>query len=514
MAEPLLEIKGLTKAFPGVQALSGVDFTLLPGEVHALVGENGAGKSTLVKIITGAQKPDAGTIRFEGRDLGGLDIATAIALGISVIYQELNLFPNLSVAENIFFGREPRRGAFVDMKRMHADAEGLFDRMGYRLDTRAKVGSFGAAYQQLVEIAIAVSRKAKLLIMDEPTAPLSSDEVGKLFELIRRLKAEGVSVIYISHRLEELDQICDRVTVLRDGQKVAELPLAEVSRERLISLMVGRPLTQQYPAKLPVPKDAPVLLSAEGIRAPRVKGCSFGLRRGEILGIGGLVGAGRTELVRAAFGIDRRQGGRVSLDGRVLRVGDPGRSISEGIVLIPEERKAQGILPNMSVADNMLFPGLRSYRLGPFLNGRRMRKAVGTMVDNLSIKTPTQEQRIVHLSGGNQQKVIIARWMLMDAEILVFDEPTRGIDVGARYEIYQLMNGLKASGKSLIVISSDMQELIGVSDRVLVMCDGLFTGSLSGDEITQENILRLAADFSPAGQSGATTSSDDREVPA
>ncbi len=496
MPAPLLELKSVSKSWPGVRALDKIDFSLERGEVHALVGENGAGKSTMIKILTGAIHADEGQIILDGQSYAGFSIKQAQNLGIGAIYQELNLIPNLSIAENIFFGREFRKHGLVDFARMHAEAGTILARMGFKLDTRARVGSLGTAWEQVVEIAMAVSKNIRILIMDEPTAPLSTDEVTKLFELIRRLKTEGVSIIYISHRLEELYEICDRVTVFRDGTRIETLPIGEAEKGRLISLMVGRPLLNQYPPRIPVPSASPTILEAEGLRSGKLKDVSLKLRRGEILGLAGLVGAGRTEVVRAIYGADRRSGGRVRKNGKEISIASPLDAIRQGIVLLPEERKSQGLFLNLSVNDNMVFPNLRKYRRLAMLNAKSIRQDVLGMIDSLRIKTSSERNRVLFLSGGNQQKVIIARWMLMEADVIIFDEPTRGIDVGAKFEIYTLMNKLKSEGKSLIVISSDMQELIGISDRLYVMCNGRMKGELVGQDIDQERILRLAADFS------------------
>jgi ribose transport system ATP-binding protein len=496
MPVPLLELKSISKSWPGVRALDSVDFSLESGEVHALIGENGAGKSTMIKILTGAIRADSGEIVLDGRSYQGFTIKQAQELGIGAIYQELNLIPNLSIAENVFFGREFAKQGLVDFRRLNTEAGLIIKRMGFDLDPRMTVGRLGTAWQQIVEIAIAISKNTRILIMDEPTAPLSTEEVSKLFQLIRRLKADGVSIIYISHRLEELYEICDRVTVLRDGARIDGFPIREAGKERLISLMVGRPLLNQYPPKLPVPSDSPPVLEVEGLQGGKFRNVSMVLRRGEILGLAGLVGAGRTELVRAIFGADAKTAGVVRKNGRKIEIGSPLDAIRNGIVLLPEERKSQGLFLNLSLSDNMVFPNLAKYGRLAILNAKLIKKDVLGMIASLRIKTSSDRNRVLFLSGGNQQKVIIARWMLMDADVIIFDEPTRGIDVGAKFEIYMLMNKLKSEGRSLIVISSDMQELIGVSDRVYVMCNGRMKGELVGEAIGQERILRLAADFS------------------
>jgi len=488
-------MKNINKYFPGVHALKDVDFQLEKGEVHALMGENGAGKSTLMKILTGVLVPDTGTITYLGQTYQKLDVSKAQDIGISMIYQELNLVPFLTVAENIYLGREPQKNGMLDSKKMYADAQNIFDSLGVSIDSHEKVKNLSVAYQQIVEVAKAISQNAQILIMDEPTGPLANDEVELLFKLVAKLKNEGVSIVYISHRMEEIFRICDRITVFRDGTFIQTLRVSDTDRDGLIKLMVGRDLTNQYPPQEAVGSPDDIKLELRNICNAKLKDISFTARNKEILGIAGLVGAGRTELARAICGADTRTSGTIIVQGKQKNIRYPWDAIKEGIVLLPEDRKQQGLLLKMTVQDNITMPVLKRMRRKVFLDNKKCRKETMKLIQNLRIKTPSEKQIAKNLSGGNQQKLVVARWILSNADIIIFDEPTRGIDVGAKYEIYSLMNELKSQGKTIIMISSDMPELIGMSDRICVMCNGRLSGILEHDEISQESIMKLATDF-------------------
>jgi len=486
-------MQGISKAYPGVQALSNVDFEVRAGEVHALVGENGAGKSTLMKILAGAETKDSGRILLDGRLVEDLTPQKAMSLGIGIIYQEFNLVPYLSAAENIFLGREPRLRipGFIDFRRMYAEAQRIVDGLGANFDVRRPVASLSVAQQQMVEIAKATSQKAKVIAMDEPSATLTEHELASLFRLIRSLKESGVGIIYISHRLEEVSEIADRVTVLRDGQLVGTRSVQDVTRDEIIRMMVGRELTEMIP-KQPAPIGDEVL-RVEGItRAGVLHNISFSVRRGEVLGIAGLVGAGRTELARAIFGADPIDAGSIYLEGRKLSITSPQAAIREGIGLVTEDRKQQGLVLQMAVRENVSLANLRALTVAGFVNRRRERDVALQYVRDLSIRTPSVEQKVRNLSGGTQQKVVLAKWLFTRSKVLIFDEPTRGIDVGSKVEIYQLMNELAARGVAIIMISSELPEVLGMSDRILVMHEGRIAGELSREEATQERIMHLA----------------------
>jgi len=492
-AGPVLEMRQITKTYPGVTALDEVDFTVLPGEVHALVGENGAGKSTLMKILAGADTRDAGSIRINGEEAHLTGPQEAMRLGVSIIYQEFNLVPYMNAAENIFLGREPASAVpgVIDFRRMYADAERIVGELGVKLDVRAPVNRLSVAQQQMVEIAKATSRSSHIIAMDEPSATLTEHELENLFALIRRLKAEGVSVVYISHRLEEIFQIADRVTVLRDGRLVATKPVAETDREDIIRMMVGRELKDKIPKAAASQGD--VALSVRGLtRQGALRNVTFDVRHGEILGLAGLVGAGRTEVARAIFGADRIDSGSIMLDGKPVVVRSPRDAIKLGIGLVTEDRKALGLVLGMAVRENVSLANLGVLaRLG-FVSRKREREVATRYVEDLMIKTPSVEQAVQNLSGGNQQKVVLAKWLFTQSKVLIFDEPTRGIDVGAKTEIYQLMNRLAESGVAIIMISSELPEILGMSDRVLVMHEGAVAGELAREEATQERIMHLA----------------------
>ncbi|MHA6803822.1 sugar ABC transporter ATP-binding protein [Salinifilum ghardaiensis] len=485
-----LELTGVSKAYPGVRALDAVDFDLRPGEVHVLLGENGAGKSTLIKIMAGVHQPDTGDVRVDGRAVRLHGPRDAERLGISTIHQEMALVPQLTVAENIYLGRPPRRFWGVDRARMRRQARELVERTGLDLDVDAVVGDLGVAQRQTVEIAKALSLDARFLIMDEPTAVLSRGEVERLFGIVRNLTGSGVGVVFISHLLHEVAEIGDRVTVLRDGAKVDEAP-AGTDPDELVRLMVGRSVDQQYP-----PREAEIGevrlevrdLAADGV----LEGISFTARSGEVLGIGGMVGAGRTELVRALFGADRYDRGEVLVGGRRVPPGDVAAARAAGLALVPEDRAGQGLVLGTSVAENLGLATLSERTRFGLVDLDEQRRRAEESVRQLRIRTAGPEQPAATLSGGNQQKIVIGKWLLARPQVLILDEPTRGIDVGARAEIYQLIGELTREGTTVLVVSSDLPELLGLSDRVLVLADGRLRGELDGAEATQERVLALA----------------------
>ena len=492
MTAPLLSMRGIVKSFPGVQALRGVDLDLHAGEVLALLGENGAGKSTLMKVLGGAHLPDSGSLLLDGRTTAFRSPQEARAAGIAVIHQEFNLVPGLTATENIFLGQEASRAGFVPRADERRKAAELFHRLGAELDLDAPCSRLTTAQQQLVEIARALARDARVIVMDEPTAALTSREVDRLFEIVRDLRSRGIAVVWISHRLDEIFALADRVVVLRDGRNVGARPITGLGRTELIELMVGRELADEYPRRTTAP--GPPRLVVKGLsRGRAVRDVSFTVRAGEILALAGLVGAGRTETLRLLFGADRRDSGEVVLDGRRLDIRSPRDAIAAGIGLLTEDRKLQGLVLGQSIRENFALPNLAALsRLG-MVDGRREREAFGRHVDRLRIKVPDQEQRARNLSGGNQQKVVLAKWLERDCEVLFFDEPTRGIDVGARHEIYLLMNDLAARGKAIVMVSSELPEVLGMADRILVMHDGRITGEIdNGPHVTQEQVMRLA----------------------
>ncbi len=481
----------IEKSFPGVRALSGVDLTLQHGEVLALMGENGAGKSTLIKMLGGAHQPDAGSISIEGIPVRLSDPAAALQAGIGVIYQEFNLIPALNAWDNIFLGRE-RSGLFVAKTDERRRATELFQRLGVDIPLDVPARQLSVAQQQLVEIAKALSQNARILVMDEPSAALLPQEVQKLFAIIRDLKAQGIGIIYISHRLDEIFDIADSITILRDGQYVGHAPSTEMTRQQMIEMMVGRSIENEFPKRPATIGDVRLKVSHLS-RGTAVRDVSFGVCRGEVLGLTGLVGAGRTELVRLIFGADKAEAGEVTLDGKPLRIGSPRDAIKAGICLLTEDRKSQGLVLGLSVRENFGLPNLAEFSQFGMVSRRNERDALTGYVDSLSIRISHDEQLAKNLSGGNQQKVVLAKWLQQNAEILIFDEPTRGIDVGAKHEIYQLMNSLASAGKAIIMISSELPEVIGMSDRILVMHEGRLTGEVTDvTQATQEQIMELA----------------------
>ncbi len=491
MDDIILELRDVTKIYPGVRAMDKVSISFRRGEVHAIVGENGAGKSTLIKTLTGAIQPSSGTIVLNGVEYPHFTPIEAMRLGIGVIYQEFNLVPFLSVAQNVFYGREPMRGMFINTVEMNRKTEELCQRMNIDLNPRTRVKDLGVAYQQIIEILKAVSQNANILIMDEPTAPLTSGEIESLFRVVKTLKESGVTIIYISHRLEEIFEICDRVSVMRDGQYISTQNTADTDMHSLISAMVGRELGTDYP-KTPVPAGD-VVLSVKNLTTDAIHGVSFDLRRGEILGLGGLVGAGRTETVRAIFGADQIQAGEIFIRNEKVFIRSPRDAIARGIGLITEDRKSQGLILGMRVDENISYTVLDRHSTAGFLHKPDLVRLCAELIGELRIKVTSPAQKVGTLSGGNQQKVVLAKWLARDCDIIIFDEPTRGIDVGAKREIYQLMQKLAEAGKGIIMISSEMPELIGMSDRILVMCEGRITGELPRNDFTQNKILTYAS---------------------
>ncbi|QMD51431.1 sugar ABC transporter ATP-binding protein [Citrobacter sp. RHB35-C21] len=495
MSETFLQMSHITKRFPGVLALSNVDFALRKGEVHALLGENGAGKSTLMKILSGVYQPDEGDIIFEGQPVTFANPLSAQSAGITIIHQEFNLFPELTVEDNIFIGREfcKNNRWRLDDKQQRQAAIDILQKLNLNISPETLVADLTVAQQQMVEIAKAISVNAKILIMDEPTAALTETEIDSLFQVTRLLKEQGTGIVYISHRLEELALIADRATVMRDGQFIATVDYDAVKISDLIAMMVGRDLGNIYPRREPLAQRKPVLEVSGLTRNGVLNNIDFTLYQGEILGFAGLMGAGRTELARAIFGADPIDGGTLKLNGNVTVIKDIPDAIKQGISYLTEDRKKEGLALGLSVERNIMLGNYPEYsdRYGN-VDSKRCQKTSEEQVKALRIKTPHLEQAALNLSGGNQQKIIIARWVCKDTDILIFDEPTRGIDVGAKLEIYELMNRLVAKGKSIIMISSELPEVLGMCDRILVMRNGRITGELASDDATQEKIMQYA----------------------
>jgi ribose transport system ATP-binding protein len=495
MGDVLIQMEDIDKQFPGVQALKDCRFELRRGEVHALVGENGAGKSTLMKVLTGVYQKDTGSILYEGAQVEIPNAKTAQKLGISIIHQELNLAPDLTVAQNIFIGREPRRGLrlFLDEQELKRKVERLFERLNMDLDPNESVANLTVAKQQMVEIAKALSYDAKVLIMDEPTAALSDSEIDDLFIIINQLRSSGVGIVYISHRMDELKRITDRITVMRDGRYIDTVPTADVTNEQIIAMMVGREIYDSTKQNR-IEGTSETVLEVKGLsRKGALRDISFELRKGEIIGFAGLIGAGRTEVARAIFGADPIDAGEITVRGRKVVLKQPYDAVQAGIGYLSEDRKRYGCIVEMDVKTNVAVASLRQYAnpIG-WVNRARIAKAADQIVDMLKVKTPHIDQEVKFLSGGNQQKVVIGKWLTRDCDILIFDEPTRGIDVGAKSEIYKLLNDLAAKGKSIIMISSELPEILRMSHRIIVMCEGRITGELDREEATQEKIMRYA----------------------
>jgi galactofuranose transport system ATP-binding protein len=515
---PILEVRRVTKRFPGVLALDDVSFELRPGEVHALVGENGAGKSTLIKVITGVYKPDDGQVHFKGEEVSFSDPRESQAVGISTIYQEINLIPLLSVAQNIFLGREPRnRLGIIDVESMNREAAEILERYGIRADVTAPLRSLGLGAQQMVAIARAISVDTRAVIMDEPTSSLEAREVETLFGVIRQLREEGVGVIYISHRLDELYEICDSVTILRDGRVVHAGELAELSRLQLIAYMLGRELAEveeegatgfgeeHEAAREPV-------LEVQGLtQRPRLREITFDVRPGEVVGLAGLLGAGRTETAKAIFGAEPLDSGSVRVGGEDLRTGSPGAAIKAGIAFLPEDRKSEGIIPDLSVKENIVAAALPRLTHAGLVSEKEQDELVDRFIQSLGIKASSPDQPVRELSGGNQQKVLLARWLCMNPKVLILDEPTRGIDVGAKAEIQKLVDDLAVEGLGVILISSELEEITEGSDRVVALRDGAVVGVLSGEEITEGKLMGVLAHGEDAtdGASGNERDTDE-----
>ena len=493
MSDNILELKHITKLYPGVVALNDVSLEVRRGEILALVGENGAGKSTLIKTCSGAITPTQGEIVINGKSFTGMTPQTSEQNGIGVIYQEFNLVGDLSVAENIFLGRAIRKGMVIDLKAMERESKKILDSLNIKINPKTLVKTLSVGYQQMVEIAKAVSQNAKLLIMDEPSAPLTSAEVEAMFAIVDKLKAGGVSIIYISHRLDEIFRLADRITILRDGQYVTTLNTDETNKDELVKYMVGRQLTEVYPKRDEICVKDEVIFEAVNVSGNGDKNISFKIHRGEVLGLGGLVGAGRTEFAELMFGMRPKTAGKFIFKGKEISPKTPKDAIELGIGLVPEDRKKEGALLGMSIRCNINMPIYQRISKGTVINEKKEEEIAQTYRKEISIKTPTLDQLVKNLSGGNQQKVILAKWLAADSELLIFDEPTRGIDVGAKQEIYTLINHLVEQGKTVLMISSEMEELMGLSDRILILAEGNMTGELNKSEFNQERIMQLAS---------------------
>ena len=493
MGDVILTMKGIDKSFPGVHALDHVDLEVRRGEVHALMGENGAGKSTLMKVLTGIYSKDEGTITFEGKEVEFTNPREAQDAGIVIVHQELNMLGHLTVAQNIFIGREFMKGKFIDDRKMNEEARKLFDQLGIDIDPPETMSRLTVGKQQMCEIAKAISHDAKVIIFDEPSAALTEAEIEELFKIIRDLRERQLGIVYISHRMDEIKVITDRVTVMRDGGYVGTLITKDCTKEDIINMMVGRVIYEDPKTESQVAKDAPVVLKVEHLNAGRmVQDVSFELHKGEILGFSGLMGAGRTETMRALFGADPKQSGDIYINGEKVDIKTPKDAVSHGIGYLSEDRKRFGIIVDKTVAENSTMASLDEYMKGLFIDKKKEKEVAQKYVDILKTKTPGVDQLVVNLSGGNQQKVVIAKWLVRNCDILIFDEPTRGIDVGAKSEIYHLMNELVAEGKSIIMVSSEMTEILRMSDRIVIMCEGRKTGELGIEEATQERIMHAA----------------------
>jgi ABC-type sugar transport system ATPase subunit len=493
--EYVLETRDIRKVFPGVVALDGISLKFRQGAVHALMGENGAGKSTLMKILSGMYKPTEGVVLYKGVETEFNEPIESIRLGISMIHQELSPVPHRSVMENVWLGREPliKGTPFVDHRKMRDDTKALLDDLELAIDPRIEMSKLTVAKMQMVEIAKAVSYNSEVVIMDEPTSSLTRSEVDHLFKIIRRLKEQGKAIIYISHKMDEIFAISDEVSVLRDGKYVGTYPAAELNTDKLISLMVGRELNEMFPkVECPI---TDVKLEVENLSSPGAfANVSFSVRKGEILGFAGLVGAGRTEVMETLFGMRHKSAGRVSIDGKAVEIRSPEDAIRQRMALLTEDRRLSGIFPMLDVKDNMIMAVIDRYRnrLGKFLNHTQIDNECGEYRNKIKIKTPSLEQKIMNLSGGNQQKVLVARWLLSEPDILILDEPTRGIDVGAKAEIHTLITNLAAKGKAIILVSSELPEILGMCDRVAVMREGQLTGIIERKEATQEVVMKYA----------------------
>ena len=493
VGEIILTMKGINKSFPGVRALKDVDLEIRKGEVLALMGENGAGKSTLMKVLTGIYSKDSGEIVYEGTPVAFTNPREAQDAGIAIVHQELNMMHQLTVAQNIFIGREFMNGKLINDRRMNQEAEKLFQRLNIDIDPEETMSNLTVGKQQMCEIAKAISREVKVIVFDEPTAALTESEIEELFKIIRDLREKQLGIIYISHRMDEINVITDRVTVMRDGEYVGTLITKDCTKDDIINMMVGRTIYEDPKEKSNVPENAPVVLKVENLNAGKmVQNVSFELRKGEILGFSGLMGAGRTETARALFGADKKDSGDVYIKGQKVEINSPQDAVDAGIGYLSEDRKRFGLVLDKTVAENTSMAALEKFTSGLFINRIKEKLVAKEYVEKLKTKTPTVDTPVVSLSGGNQQKVVIGKWLARDCDILIFDEPTRGIDVGAKSEIYHLMNELVAQGKSIIMISSEMTEILRMSDRVIVMCEGKKTGELSIEETSQEAIMHAA----------------------
>ena len=489
----LLTMKNIKKSFSGVAALKNAELELNKGEVVALMGENGAGKSTLMKILTGIYSKDEGTVTFEGKEVEYKSVSESEEAGIAIVHQELNMMNDLTVAQNLFIGKERKKGIFIDDAKMAEDAKELFKKLNVDINPNVKIGSLTVGKQQMVEIAKAISTNAKVIVFDEPTAALTDSEIEELFKVINDLRAKGTGIIYISHRMDEINVISDKVIVMRDGEYVGTLVTKECTKDDIIKMMVGRTVFMEPKTKSDVAADAEVVLRCENLnRGKHVKNVSFDLRKGEILGFSGLMGAGRTEVARLIFGADPMDSGKIYIHGKEVSIKSTKDAVNAGIGYLSEDRKRYGLLVDKSVEENTCLSSLEKFTKGLFIDGSKSKTVSEKYVQELRTKTPSVTQIIKKLSGGNQQKVVIAKWLVKDSEILIFDEPTRGIDVGAKSEIYDLMERLVKEGKSIIMISSELPEVLRMSDRVVVMCEGRITGCLDISEASQEGIMTCA----------------------
>ena len=493
MGDIILTMKGIDKSFPGVHALDHVDLEIRKGEVLALMGENGAGKSTLMKVLTGIYKKDSGTITYEGKEVEFANTREAQDAGVVIVHQELNMLGHLTVAQNLFIGREFMNGVKIDDKKMNEEAKKLFDKLNVDIDPTETMSNLTVGKQQMCEIAKAVSFDAKVIIFDEPSAALTETEIEAMFEIIRDLKKRDIAMVYISHRMDEIKVITDRVTVMRDGTYVGTIITKDSTKEDIINMMVGRVIYEDPKTQSMVAPDAPVVLEVKNLNAGKmVQDVSFKLHKGEILGFSGLMGAGRTETARALFGADPVDSGEIYINGEKVTINSPRDAVRAGIGYLSEDRKRYGCVVQKTVAENTTMATMKNFMNGLLINKKKEAEVAQQYVEALATKTPSVEQLVVNLSGGNQQKVVIAKWLTRDCDILIFDEPTRGIDVGAKNEIYKLMNRLASEGKSIIMISSEMTEILRMSDRIVVMCEGKKTGEIDIAEATQENIMNLA----------------------
>ena len=493
MGDIILTMKGIDKSFPGVHALDHVDLEIRKGEVLALMGENGAGKSTLMKVLTGIYKKDSGTITYEGKEIEFANTREAQDAGVVIVHQELNMLGHLTVAQNLFIGREFMNGVKIDDKKMNEEAKKLFDKLNVDIDPTETMSNLTVGKQQMCEIAKAVSFDAKVIIFDEPSAALTETEIEAMFEIIRDLKKRDIAMVYISHRMDEIKVITDRVTVMRDGTYVGTIITKDSTKEDIINMMVGRVIYEDPKTQSMVAPDAPVVLEVKNLNAGKmVQDVSFKLHKGEILGFSGLMGAGRTETARALFGADPVDSGEIYINGQKVTINSPRDAVRAGIGYLSEDRKRYGCVVQKTVAENTTMATMKNFMNGLLINKKKEAEVAQQYVEALATKTPSVEQLVVNLSGGNQQKVVIAKWLTRDCDILIFDEPTRGIDVGAKNEIYKLMNKLASEGKSIIMISSEMTEILRMSDRIVVMCEGKKTGEIDIAEATQENIMNLA----------------------